>query len=78
MRQVIATMPGTNHCSAEPSETCFSRGVNRARNTSGWIIAKTTDIGSRHTGCTLKGSAPGMKPTWNTVAETGDLFNLGH
>jgi len=41
------------------------------RNTSGWIIAKTTDTGSRHTGCTLNGSAPGMQPTWNTVAEDG-------
>ncbi len=25
-----------------------------------------------------KGSAPGMQPTWNTVAETADLFNLDH
>jgi len=22
--------------------------------------------------------APGMQPTWNTVAGTADLFNLGH
>ena len=47
---VMATMPGTNHCSAEPSAISGSSGAKRPRKTSGWIIAKTTAIGSRHTG----------------------------
>ena len=46
----MATMPGTNHCSAEPSAISGSSGAKRPRKTSGWIIAKTTAIGSRHTG----------------------------
>ena len=42
----MATMPGTNHCSAEPSaRSRGSSGANRPRKTSGWIIAKTTEIG---------------------------------
>ncbi len=48
---VIATMPGTNHCSADPPVAISgSSGAKRPRKTSGWIIAKTTAIGSRQTG----------------------------
>ena len=47
---VIATMPGTNHCSAEPFSTSGSSGANRPRKTSGCTIANSTEAGSRKTG----------------------------
>src|SRR6478735_1709595 len=48
---VIATIPGTNNWSAEsPSAIPGSSAAKMPRKTSGWIIAKTTAIGSRHTG----------------------------
>lgn len=43
-------IPGTNHCSVEPSPTSDSSGANSARNTSGWTIAKSTEAGSRSIG----------------------------
>ena len=47
---VIAMMPGTNHCRAEPLSTSGSSGENSARNTSGCTIAITSVAGSRSIG----------------------------
>ena len=47
---VMATIPGTNHCKADPFSTSGSSGANRPRKTSGWTIANRTEAGSRKTG----------------------------
>ncbi|GAA3410685.1 hypothetical protein GCM10018952_16250 [Streptosporangium vulgare] len=49
-RQDITTMPGTNHCSADPPSTAGSRGANSARKNSGCTIVKITENGLRSTG----------------------------
>ena len=50
IRHDMATMPGTNHWSAETGPMSGSSGANSARNTSGCIREMTIPNGSRISG----------------------------